>query len=63
MFLEDGGGRPALRAVELDYDRLAPLDADLVHAVFVAVERQQPASLRNPAASTRSMTRSGVSRE
>jgi hypothetical protein len=43
VFLQDGLIRPASRAVELYDDRRPVVYADLIHAVFVAVERQEPA--------------------
>lgn len=42
VLLADRRVAPAVRSVELGDQRLAVLDADLVHAVFVAVERQHP---------------------
>jgi hypothetical protein len=43
MFFEDGGVAPALRAVELQHQRCAVFHADLIDAVFVAVQGQQAA--------------------
>ncbi len=40
VLFEDGLVGPALGAIELGDQRLAVFDADLIHAVFVAVERQ-----------------------
>ncbi|MNZ79290.1 hypothetical protein D3C78_978910 [compost metagenome] len=40
VFFEDGVVGPALRAVELGDQWLAIFDADLIHAVFVAVKCQ-----------------------
>ena len=41
MLLADLGVRPALGAVELDHQRGARSETDLVHAVLVAIERHQ----------------------
>ena len=43
VFLEDGGVAPAIGPVEFDDHGTALFPPDLVHAVFVAVERQQAA--------------------
>ena len=43
MLFQDGGVAPAVRAIELDDNRVALLAADLVHAVFVTVQGQQAA--------------------
>lgn len=40
VFFEDGFVGPALGTVELGDQRFAIFDADLVHAIFIAVERQ-----------------------
>jgi hypothetical protein len=43
VFFEDGGVAPAARPVELGDQRRVVFDADLVDAVFIAVQRQQAA--------------------
>jgi len=41
VLFEDGCIRPARRTIEFGHQRRAVFDTDLVHAVLVAVERQQ----------------------
>src|SRR5690606_15263837 len=48
VLLADRGVAPAPRPIELRDERLALLDAHLVHAVLIAVERQNP-PVREPA--------------
>ena len=48
VFLTDRRIAPALRAIELGDHRLGLLDADLVHPVFVAIERQYSAVAAKP---------------
>ena len=43
MLLADGRIAPAVRPIELGDQRLAILDADLIHPILIAVERQHPA--------------------
>ncbi len=63
VLLGDRGGAPALRPVKLGDQRRAALDADLVDAILVTVQREDAAVRRHsPSDSTAAMMTSGVRR-